>query len=288
MKIIVSGATGFVGRHLVPELLSKGHEVIAVARDTKKAAALPWVGEVDFVACDVHAADFDTRCIPAGAHALVHLAWPGLPNYRDLFHFERNLPADYHFLKAMVESGIGQVLVTGTCFEYGMQSGPLGEEVSAQPANPYGLAKDTLRRYLEFLQKRLPFILQWVRLFYMHGVGQNPNSLIAQLDRAIDNGDSVFNMSGGEQLRDYLPIEVVAHRLAWLAEHSECQGVINCCSGRPVSVRRLVEERIKQRGANITLNLGYYPYPDYEPMAFWGDGTKLIKCMGTSDETESI
>ena len=105
----------------------------------------------------------------------------------------------------------------------------------------------------------------------MYGPGQNPKSLLSQLDAAIDRGDPVFRMSGGEQIRDYLPVEEVARRIVQIAGHPDCHGIINCCSGRPVSIRRLVEEHITRRGARIELELGYYPYPEYEPMAFWGD-----------------
>jgi dTDP-6-deoxy-L-talose 4-dehydrogenase (NAD+) len=103
--------------------------------------------------------------------------------------------------------------------------------------------------------------------------------LLAQLDSAIYNRKSVFNISGGGQPRDYLPI-------ALLIEHTECCGIFNCCSGKPISVRRLVEQRITEKGAKIAVNLGYYPYADYEPMAFWGDGEKLIRCLrlGGNDE----
>ncbi len=143
------------------------------------------------------------------------------------------------------------------------------------PANPYALAKDTLRKFMEELKHQHTFTLQWARLFYMYGPGQNPNSLLAQLDRAIDNGEPVFNMSCGEQLRDYLPVEVVASRLVALLEHPQYNGVVNICSGEPISVRRLVEQHHARRGADIQLNLGHYPYPDYEPLAFWGDAQKL-------------
>ena len=103
----------------------------------------------------------------------------------------------------------------------------------------------------------------------MYGQGQNSKSILSLLDAAIDNGDTVFNMSGGEQLRDYLPIEAVAQQLSDLYD-VKAEGTFNICSGQPISIRRLVEERVQKRGCDIKLNLGYYPYPDYEPMAFWG------------------
>ena len=275
MKIVITGATGFVGRHLVPELLARGHSVSAVARNMERGKSMPCFEQIEFISMDLHDPLLEPKRSLGVPDILVHLAWPGLPNYKDLFHFEQNLPAAYRFIKKMVEAGVPQVLVTGTCFEYGMQSGPLSEDLPTLPENSYGLAKDTLRKFLQELQKHHPYTLQWVRLFYMYGEGQNPNSLLAQLDRAIDQGHEIFNMSGGEQLRDYLPVEEVARRLAILAENPAIKGIINCCSGKSISVRRLVEERVKERKSSIRLNLGYYPYPDYEPMAFWGDASKL-------------
>jgi dTDP-6-deoxy-L-talose 4-dehydrogenase (NAD+) len=282
VKFLVTGATGFVGRHLVAALLARGCEVRAVARNAETAQGMPWINDVEFVSADIHAAELDVVALTDGVDALAHLAWPGLPNYRALFHFEHNLMADYRFIKSVVEAGVKQVLVTGTCFEYGMQSGPLSEQTEAQPANPYGLAKHTLHLFLQNLQQAQPFALQWARLFYLHGEGQNPNSLLAALDRAIDAGDASFNMSAGEQLRDFLPIETAAGYLAAIAQQRDFNGVINCASGQPVSVRALVEQRLRERGAALHLNLGHYPYPSHEPLAFWAVTERLQQLLGES------
>ncbi|AVX88231.1 NAD-dependent epimerase/dehydratase family protein [Pseudomonas sp. VE 196-7] len=280
MKVLVTGATGFVGRHLVAALLARGCAVRAVARNVETAASMQWINDVEFVAADIHASDLDIAALTDGIDVLAHLAWPGLPNYRALFHFEHNLMADYRFIKGAVEAGVPQVLVTGTCFEYGMQSGPLSESVEPQPSNPYGLAKHTLQLFLQNLQQEKPFTLQWARLFYLHGEGQNPNSLLAALDRAIDSGDASFNMSGGEQLRDFLPIASAADYLAAIVHQRDFNGVINCASGQPVSVRALVEQRLRERGAALNLNLGHYPYPTHEPMAFWAVTERLQQLLG--------
>ena len=280
MNVLVTGATGFVGRHLVAALLARGCAVRAVARKTDTAASMPWINDVEFVAADIHASDLDIAALTDGIDVLAHLAWPGLPNYRALFHFEHNLMADYRFIKGAVEAGVAQVLVTGTCFEYGMQSGPLSEQVEPQPSNPYGLAKHTLHLFLQNLQQEHPFTLQWARLFYLHGAGQNPNSLLAALDRAIDAGDATFNMSAGEQLRDFLAIETATEYLAAILHKRDFDGTINCASGQPVSVRALVEQRVRERGATIGLNLGHYPYPTHEPLAFWAVTERLQQLLG--------
>jgi len=282
VKVLVTGATGFVGRHLVAALLARCCEVRAVARNAEKAQGMPWINHVEFVAADIHAADLNVVALTEGIDALAHLAWPGLPNYRALFHFEHNLMADYRFIKSAIEAGVPQVLVTGTCFEYGMQSGPLSESTEPRPSNPYGLAKHTLHLFLQNLQQEQPFTLQWARLFYLHGEGQNPNSLLAALDRAIDSGEASFNMSAGEQLRDFLAIETAASHLAAILHQRDFGGVINCASGHPVSVRALVEQRLRERGATLDLNLGHYPYPTHEPLAFWAVTERLQQLLGES------
>lgn len=266
-QVIVSGATGFVGQHLVPLFVEHGYEVIATAREADRARQFSWFERVRFVPLDFHKARPGIDFEPGAG--LVHLAWPGLPNYKSPVHFEENLPHAYEFVKSLVLKGVQHVLVTGTCLEYGFQSGPIASSARPDPQNAYALAKDALRQYLEQLAQAHPFRLQWARLFYMYGKGQHPHALLSQLDRAIENGDAAFNMSKGEQLRDYLPIEEAARQLFDLYT-SRPSGTYNICNGSPISVRRLVEQRIAQKQSAITPNFGYYPYPDYEPMAFWG------------------
>jgi len=275
MRVLVTGATGFIGRHVVERLLQQGHDVVALSRNRDKAKVFLWYKHVEFIAHDIHALDMPNKNIFSNIDAMLHTAWHGLPNYLGLFHYEKNLYADYRFIKKVVEYGVNHILVTGTCLEYGMQSGKLYEDMATQPTNPYALAKDILRSFLQQLQTSMPFVLQWTRLFYMYGEGQNSKSLLSQLDDAIERKESFFNMSGGEQLRDYLGVEKLAYYLVALLEHNYADGVFNICSGKPTSIRTLVEQYLQQRCVAMELNLGYYPYPNYEPMAFWGDNEKL-------------
>jgi dTDP-6-deoxy-L-talose 4-dehydrogenase (NAD+) len=203
-----------------------------------------------------------------------------LPNYKSLHHFEVELPRQFRFLKSMVDGGLQSLLVAGTCLEYGMQSGLLSEDLPTIPNNPYGQAKDALRKQLVFLKSVKPFAFMWARLFYVYGDGQAKTSLYSQLKEAVRSGDHTFNMSGGEQLRDYLPISEVARKIASLALSRRDVGTINICSGKPISVRKLVEQWIAENQWPIRLNLGHYPYPDYEPMAFWGDASKIAAICG--------
>ncbi len=86
-------------------------------------------------------------------------------------------------------------------------------------------------------------------------------------------------MSAGEQLRDYLPVEKVAEIIVKTSLQNETTGIINCCSGKPVSIKKMVEDYLAKNNYPINLNLGYYPYNDYEPLEFWGSTEKLKKII---------
>jgi len=144
------------------------------------------------------------------------------------------------------------------------------------PNTVYSLAKDTLRKFIECLLQKYPnCILSWARLFYVYGPGQSKSSILSLLQEALDKNEGHFNMSGGEQLRDYLHIKTMAEYIVKIAVQIRVNGIINCCSGKPISIRDLVKNYLKEQGKEIKLNFGFYPYPKHEPMAFWGDNTKL-------------
>lgn len=275
MKILVTGATGFVGQNVITELLKYDHQIIAAVRNKTSLKNLN--NKIKIIEFDLDRLQPDKNYFSefGTPNMLIHLAWQGLPNYKEAFHLEKNLPSHTAFLKNMVDNGSQNVVVIGTCFEYGMKEGCLSEEMTTDPQNAYAIAKDKLRIFLEELQVEHAFNLKWIRLFYMYGKGQNPNALLSQLQNALVKGDEVFNMSGGEQIRDYLPIEKVAKHIVKIALQNKISGIINCCSGKPIKVKTLVENHLEKNNKKIKLNLGYYPYPDYEPMAFWGDDSKL-------------
>jgi nucleoside-diphosphate-sugar epimerase len=270
MRVAVTGARGFIGRHVVGELARRDVEVIAterpdVVRERPAAANVRWI------ALDMARLPDDPFAALANPDVLLHLAWNGLPNYRSPHHFESELPRQYAFLSSVIRSGLPALVAAGTCFEYGQQSGPLAANLETRPTNPYGFAKDVLRKQLQHLKAVHPYQLTWARLFYVYGDDQPGTSLFAALKAAVAAGRNEFPMSGGEQLRDYLPVSEVARRLVDLAINPGDRGPVNLCSGQPISVRRLVEGWIGQNGWNIRPKYGELPYADYEPMAFWGD-----------------
>jgi nucleoside-diphosphate-sugar epimerase len=270
MKIALTGATGFVGTHVLAELERRAISPVILARDPQVVS-----GKHQVVAMDLKNPPADAFERLGRPEVLVHLAWGGLRNFRSPLHFEEELPAHYRFLRSLLDAGLRSLVVTGTCLEYGMQSGALGEDMPVAPTLAYPYAKNALRWQLQYRQSTAPFELTWGRLFYVYGEGQMESALLVQLRQAVERGDRVFNMSRGEQLRDYVHVTDVARDLVALALTGKGHGVVNICSGRPVSVRSLVEETIARNNWSIGLNLGHYPYPDYEPLAFWGDRRKL-------------
>lgn len=285
-RVLVTGATGFIGSYVIPALLDTGCTVIASSRDAEKAAAAPWFDKTEYVAFDIREMDDQTNYMEFFGHPdlLIHLAWEGLPNYKSDFHLTENLPRHERLLHNMMRHGLKDITVTGTCFEYGMQEGALSEEMPALPTNPYGAAKNELRIRLERLAGEYGVCFRWLRLFYMYGAGQNPNSLFSQLVTSLSRQDTVFNMSGGEQVRDFLPVEELAVYIVKASLQQKVQGIINCCSGEPVTVKELVTGWLKEWNRHIGLNLGYYPYADYEPMRFWGDNRKLQLIINSNNE----
>ena len=266
-KVIVSGATGFIGQHLIPILLKDGYEVLAISRNRKRAESLPWFKDVKFISYDFHS-NHEINEVQ-GFKGLIHLAWQDLPNYNSSIHMKKNLPCSYKFVEALLNKGVHQVLIAGTCFEYGLKSGAISSSSTTEPTTQYAIAKDTLRKKLTLLSLKKDFNLQWARIFYMFGKGQNSNSIISQLDFAIKNNQKVFHMSGGEQLRDYLPVEKASEKLSNLYKSGN-KGIFNICSGKPISIRNLVESYIEKKNSSIIPKYGYYPYSVYEPMQFWG------------------
>lgn len=280
-RIALTGATGFIGRRVLDFLQSlDGVETVCLGRDEAKLRSLG----VEYLVRDVgHGSSGLYRELGA-PDLLIHLAWEGLPNYSQPFHLEKNLPANVAFLKGLIDEGLANLTVAGTCFEYGHQNGCLAETLPAAPNTYYALAKDALRRFFELYARPPAVRFRWARLFFVYGEGQSGGSLLPLVDRAIEAGAESFDMTPGEQLRDYLPVEEMAVRLAKVALQGKIDGVINVCSGEPVSIRRLVERHLEAKGAALRLNTGALPYSKWEPLAFWGDTAKLEKAVRAYEE----
>lgn len=278
MRILVTGATGFIGRNVVDYLCENTvNEIFVLTRNLNNVKDKLWCSKVTILIGDIGVQIpnwFDYLQKP---DIVLHLAWSKLPNYTESFHLTENLPNDIKFLENLIMNGLKSLVVLGTCFEYGLQEGELSENLPTFPSNPYSIAKDTLRRYLEVITKKYNLNFKWLRLFYTFGEDQNSNSIISQLKKAINNGESEFRMSGGEQFRDYLHVTKVSEIICNLALDLNSQGVFNVCSGKPIKLKDFIISYLENNKLRINLLLGFFPYSSLEPMNFWGNCQKLKK-----------
>lgn len=275
-RIAVTGATGFLGRYVGRALERRGLEAVGVSR-TVPCADLSYTRHV---AMDIAAPPPDAYERLGCPELIIDLGWGGLPHYSSAHHIEHEGPAHLRFVRQLAHAGTHRFVVAGTCMEYGMQQGELNEAMETRPTTAYACAKDMLHRELVALGRSGHFSLVWGRVFYVWGEGQGRSALFSQLQEAVRSGVAEFPMSAGTQLRDYLHASEVARLIVALALAKGEPGVVNICSGRPVSVIELVEGWIRDHAWKIEPARGRYPMPAHEPESFWGSRAKLEQVLG--------
>lgn len=272
MKVLVTGSSGFIGQHVLETLSNMNFHVVAIHKSYSKK--LKSFKNVTYLMKDINDIDEEFYKKIDSPKILVHLAWGNLPNYDSEYHTNIELPIQKGFIRKMVSYGLENILISGTCFEYGDGSGCLNEQKNLNPLNFYARAKVELLNNLIELKKSNDFKFTWARLFYMYGDGQNPLSLWPQFKKAAEANELSFSISG-EQLRDYLHVTEVAKIIVKLVAKNTEIGVINICSGKPIKIKDLVESWIKDNNWKIELNSEYHPSGKFKPLDFWGDNTKL-------------
>ena len=273
MKVALTGGTGFIGQHVRKLLAKTNNEVLLVVREQAKIGELG--ANEKFVTADISEDRNDWFDYLGRPDVLLHLAWGGLPNYLDSYHVEVELPIQTKFLSKVVSSGLRKLVVTGTCYEYGLTSGALVESQETNPNTPYGIAKDLLRKELFEIQLGQNFELTWARIFYPYGDGQSEMSIYSQLRAAMLNGDQQFKMGSGKQVLDFISVEKVASTLVSLTTRSAGEGLVNIGSGEPQSVLDFAKDQIRVLGAQLEPLVGALPDRNFESQAFWADASKL-------------
>lgn len=279
MKVIVTGSSGFIGQHVIPKLLERGCEVILLNRSSKLSP--------DLVKKNTVISQYEIgseNCLDSeliqGADALLHLAWSHVNEINSDAHLTKNTPDHFEFVKRIVDLGVRNIFVLGSCYEYGMCEGEISETHPVKPVTNYGLAKNELRLQLERLQNETDFNLMWARLFYVFGTGQVSTSIYSQLMEALESGKTEFGMSKGDQKLDYLGISEVAEIIIKILFQRRNIGCVNICSGKPVILRELVQSWIAEKRSSIKIVTGVFPTREYEPKNFWGNRTYLDQVIG--------
>ncbi len=273
MKILVTGANGYIGRFVVKNLLDMGHEVIASdirydgvdERAVKSDVAL-FSGDKDI---------FEQFGRP---DVCVHLAWRNGFVHNDFSHIE-DFPKHYEFIANMVEGGLKQAVVMGSMHEVGYYEGAITEDTPCNPRSLYAVAKNSLRQLLMLLTETKDFTLQWVRGYYILGDDLKNNSIFSKIVMAANEGKKEFPFTTGKNKYDFISVHELALQIASVATQTEVTGIINCCSGEPVALADKVESFIKENGFDIKLKYGAFPDRVYDSPAVWGDATKIRKIM---------
>jgi dTDP-6-deoxy-L-talose 4-dehydrogenase (NAD+) len=262
-KVLVIGATGFIGSYVTNLLISKGFEVYTTYKNNQRIINSKVKEHIKF---DLDQPLLSIKNLPRAKYVIL-LAWEGLPDFKSQIHISKNLPNSYNVIDLLIKHGYSNITITGTCLEYGLINGELSVDQITNPITTYGIAKDALRKAI-FSSFVNHVTIKWCRLFYVYGDGQSEKSLLPQLYKSIEKGENVFNMSKGDQLRDFIHVSKVAERLSevMMVNYSK---IYNLGTGFPISVRAFIETELERLKCKIDLNLGYYNYPDYEPMAFW-------------------
>ncbi|MGH2325648.1 NAD-dependent epimerase/dehydratase family protein [Leuconostoc lactis] len=272
MKILVTGANGFLGRGIVDEIIKTGHTVVAAGFETDKVSsdAIRINGDMFEVANP-----YEYYGQP---DVLLHLA------YKDGFVLNseahmQNLVQHTTFIDKMVSAGIKQVAVMGTMHEIGFFEGSVDENTPTHPMNFYGIAKNAIRDYTSLVTKNNDVIMQWLRAFYIVDGTAYGNSIFSKLFAAAERGDKTFPFTTGKSQYDFLDYSDFSKYVAAAVTQTEVQGIINISSGEPERLSDRVERFISDHHLNIKLDYGAFPDRPFDSKAIWGDNTKIQKIL---------
>tara|TARA_A100001015_G_C14932568_1_gene689067 strand:+ start:258 stop:1100 length:843 start_codon:yes stop_codon:yes gene_type:complete len=267
MKVVVTGATGFVGSYTVKCLLLKGYEVVSITTNKSITNELKEMLKGSEIVTINSLEDVSSRLIKN--NCIIHCAWSNVQNTLALSHYFHAFE-QIKFIEKLSIHKPKKLIITGTCSEFGLSTGPVSINDQTQPNTPYAQAKEFVRFAADkIINESAKIDLVWARLFYMYGKGQHDKSIYTQLLTAIKNDEVSFNMSKGEQLLDYMQVDEVADKLTYLVQNKSSQ-IVHICNGYPTLLRSLVESIIQEYNSSISLNLGYYQYRAQDSMKLWG------------------
>lgn len=261
-RVIVTGATGFVGTHVMRRLAERGVEAHASRVDLLRAPA-----------------EFRTLVERLRPSHMLHLAWYAVPGafYTALENYEWP-GATVAAVRAFREAGGERVVAVGTCAEYDCEYGYLSEDrIPVAPLTPYGVAKDAARRLVESYAQRVELSAAWARLFFVYGPGEQSDRLVPATIRAL-LGQREAHCTEGQQIRDFLHVQDVADALIDTL-FSGVTGPINISSGEPVAVREIVQAIAEELEATHLVRAGAIP-GGHEPPMIVGDNHRLRTEVG--------
>jgi dTDP-6-deoxy-L-talose 4-dehydrogenase (NAD+) len=280
MRVLVTGASGFVGAAVMRLLLEQGVETAALVSPGKPADLLR-AFDGRFTRVEGRLADLPVLRPQLEAFkpdACIHLAWYAEPG--KYLYAPENVPVmqqSLAFLQTLIDIGCQQFVGVGTCAEYDTDVGFLREDGPTKPATIYAACKLSMCLIGQYMAAASGVNFAWARLFYLFGEHEDTRRLVPGLIQSLRQQKS-FDVTAGEQVRDYLHVSDVAAALVTLAEQ-KAQGIYNIASGTPITMRHLMETIGDIVGGKDLIRFGAIPYRQWEPMFICGDNHKL-KALG--------
>lgn len=272
-KILVTGANGYIGHNVIEYLLNNNATVIAVDINNNNIDKRAIYKQIDIFQDNINyyeKLDKPDICL--------HMAWRDGFQHNSINHI-KDLYYHYNFLNDLIENGIQQIAVMGTMHEIGFYEGKIDENTPTNPLSLYGIAKNSLRQMLEVKQKSNDFCLQWLRCYYIYGDDKNNHSIFTKIIQAEENNQEFFPFTTGKNKYDFTHVNDLVKQITAVITQNEINGIINCCSGIPVSLKDKVEAFIKEKNYKIKLDYGVFPERPYDSKIIYGDNTKINKIM---------
>lgn len=278
-SVIITGAGGYVGRHVVTAVADLGFLPIAIVRRSRREEIDP---RASIVEADVLDPEFELgRHVPLeDVSAVIHLAWQDGFVHNAPSHMT-NLSSHFRFLTGLVDMGVPRIAALGTMHEVGYWEGAVTADTPTNPASLYGIAKDALRRSTFLtIGDRAEYV--WLRAYYILGDDRRNRSIFAKLLEAADRGETDFPFTTGKTLYDFIDVAELGRQIAVAATTPGVTGVLNTSTGEPESLASRVERFIEEHGLGLSLQYGAFPDRPYDSSGVWGDASAIRQLMAGS------
>lgn len=272
MKVLVTGANGYLGQGIVKQLLDNGNNVVATDFKVENIDDRATKVSSNLFEIDNPYEFFDKPDV------VLHMAWrDGFVHYSD--NHILDLPNHYTFIKKMLDNGLKKIAVMGSMHEIGFWEGAINEDTPCNPLSLYGISKNALRDMVKVLCKQHDSKFQWLRGYYIVGNSKFGSSIFSKITAAVEEGKEEFPFTLGQNQYDFINYEDFCKQVAACVMQDKVNGIINICSGKPEKLADRVERFIKENNYNIKLKYGAFPDRPYDSKAVWGNDKKIKEIL---------